>query len=261
MKIFQVDAFTNQIFKGNPAAVCLLDRLMPDEWMCQLAAEMNLSETAFLLREGERWRLRWFTPMVEVPLCGHATLASSHVLFETGLASRDETVRFQTKSSELCARSRDGWIEMDFPLIPVEPAEPMVDLVEAIAAQPVFFGLCGENALIELESEELIRSLRPDFQAMVKAPVQGLIVTSKARTPGVDFASRYFGPWVGINEDPVTGSAHCSLAPYWSTILGKTEMLAHQVSARGGVVKVRIEAERVAITGKAVTVFTGTLQA
>jgi len=261
MRIFQVDAFTDQVFKGNPAAVCLLDRVMPDEWMRQLAAEMNLSETAFLLREGERWHLRWFTPAVEVPLCGHATLASSHVLFETGLASRDELLRFQTRSGELRARSNAGWIDMDFPLIPVVPAEPIVDLVEAIAVQPVFFGLCGENALIELESEELVRSLQPDFQVMAKAPVQGLIVTSKARTHGVDFVSRYFGPWVGINEDPVTGSAHCSLAPYWSPILGKTEMLAHQVSARGGVVKVRVEAERVAIAGKAVTVFSGTIQA
>ena len=259
MRIFQVDAFTDQIFKGNPAAVCILEEVMPDEWMRQLAAEMNLSETAFLLREGSQWRLRWFTPKVEVPLCGHGTLASSHVLYETRLASREEILHFQTRSGELSARTIDDWIELNFPLIPVVKSEPIAALVEGINKEPIFFGLCGENALIELDSETKVKNLNPDFETLLKACVHGLIVTARAQTSGVDFVSRYFGPWVGINEDPVTGSAHCSLAPYWGSKLGKTALIAHQISARGGVLQLRVEQDRVAIMGQAVTVFSGSL--
>ncbi|MHC4933682.1 MAG: PhzF family phenazine biosynthesis protein [Planctomycetota bacterium] len=250
--ILQVDAFTSEPFRGNPAAVCILSEPRQDAWMQAVAAEMNLSETAFLLREGDGWRLRWFTPTVEVDLCGHATLASAHVLLE-----QDGEVRFLTKSGTLSARRSGGWIELDFPSLPAEPATEPVGLVEALGAVPVCVGKSRFDFIVELESEEAVRALRVDVARLRKVEARGVIVTSRGRE--YDFVSRFFAPRAGVDEDPVTGSAHCCLAPYWSELLGKTEMTGYQASARGGVVQVRLSGDRVILRGQAVTVLRGEL--
>lgn len=256
--LFQVDAFTDAPFRGNPAAVCLLEAPAADAWMQRVAAEMNLSETAFLLREGDAWRLRWFTPCVEVDLCGHATLASAHVLFAGG----ERGARFLTRSGELRAARRGAWIELDFPALPVRQATAPPGLEEALGLAPVSFGRSRFDGVAELESEGAVRGLRPDFAALRALDLRGLIVTSRgAASSGYDFVSRCFFPAVGIDEDPVTGSAHCALAPYWAARLGHDEMTAYQASARGGVVRVRLAGERVFLRGRAVTVLEGELLA
>jgi len=259
MKIYQVDAFTDKPFTGNPAAVCVLPEPKEDAWMQNVAREMNLSETAFLLKQEDGFRLRWFTPAVEVELCGHATLASAHILWETGLLSPGEPARFHTLSGLLTATRRGDEIELDFPATPDEPAEAPAGLAEILGAAPRNFRSSRYDHLVELESEELVRNLRPDFTRLKALPVRGIMVTSRASTPGFDFVSRFFGPAVGIDEDPVTGSAHCCLGPYWSQRLGKTELVAYQASARGGVVGVTIAGERVRLRGKTVTVMVAEL--
>jgi PhzF family phenazine biosynthesis protein len=265
--LFQVDAFTAEPFRGNPAAVCLLDRPQPAEWMQHVGAEMNLSETAFIERQADGFGLRWFTPVVEVPLCGHATLASAHVLWETGRAKPDEAIRFHTLSGVLTARKRGGRIELDFPAIAVE-AIPLPGAVLEILGVTAHFagqtpgrGERGRDLLLELESEEAVRDLRPDFQRLADTSWRGVIVTARATTAGFDFVSRFFAPLAGVNEDPVTGVAHCVLTPYWSKHLGKTEMVGYQASRRGGVVHVRLAGERVFLSGEAVTVLRGELLA
>ena len=252
--LFQVDAFTFTPFGGNPAAVCLLQAPAPDAWMQDVAAEMNLSETAFAWREGDAWRLRWFTPRVEVDLCGHATLASAHVLFARG----ESGARFLTRSGELLAARRGGWIELDFPALPVREATPPAGLQDALGVVPVSFGQSRFDVVAELESEEVVRGLHPDFAALSTLDARGLIVTSRGAS-GYDFVSRCFFPGVGIDEDSVTGSAHCALAPYWAERLGRAEMTAYQASPRGGVVRVRLAGDRVFLSGRAVTVFEGEL--
>ncbi len=259
-KIYHVDAFTSQPFAGNPAAVCLLTRPRPDEWLQKVAAEMNLSETAFLLREGACYRLRWFTPRVEVELCGHATLASAHILFETKLAKPDETIHFFTQSGELKATRAEGWIELDFPTMQGRQIEPPAGLMAALGVQACDVWDYGTKVLVEVGSEQTVRELKPDFAALVKQPHADVIVTSRPATAEFDFVSRFFAPQLGINEDPVTGSAHCALAPYWSLKLGKTEFKAHQVSKRGGVLHVRLAGERTFLRGQAVTVSSGELK-
>jgi PhzF family phenazine biosynthesis protein len=261
MKIYQVDAFTDKPFTGNPAGVCVLPRPKDDTWMQNVAREMNLSETAFLLKLADGFRLRWFTPAVEVELCGHATLASAHILWETGLLAPREFARFHTLSGLLTAERRGDAIELDFPATPDEQAEAPPDLAEILGAHLVNFRSSRFDHLAELESEEMVRGLRPDFTRLKALPVRGIMVTSRASTPGFDFVSRFFGPAVGIDEDPVTGSAHCCLGPYWSKRLGKTEMLAFQASARGGVVGVAVMGDRVRLRGKAVTVMVADLLA
>lgn len=259
--IYQVDAFTNQPFKGNPAAVCLLTQPEPDDWMMAVAAEMNLSETAFLLKEQEAYRLRWFTPKTEVKLCGHATLASAHVLWESGLLAAHEAALFDTLSGRLTATKRGDWIEMDFPTRIQEPAEPIEGLLEALGVvRAQFVGKHVATYLIEVASEAEVRDLQPDFHLLAKLAVRSVIVTARSETAEFDFVSRYFAPAVGINEDPVTGSAHCHLAPYWGKKLGKSEMTGYQASARGGVVRVRNTGERVMLCGQAVTVLVGELR-
>jgi PhzF family phenazine biosynthesis protein len=260
-RLFTVDAFAQQPFSGNPAAVCLLESGPDDRWMQALAAEMKHSETAFLRPRGpSAWDLRWFTPKVEVALCGHATLASAHVLWNEAGAPRSEALRFHTKSGVLTCRLADDRIEMDFPAKPPVEAAPPPDLARALGVTPRFVGRNQFDYLIEVESEAVVRSVVPDFAALGRIPVRGVIVTARAAAPEHDFVSRFFAPAAGVDEDPVTGSAHCCLAPFWAGRLGKQDMVGFQASARGGVVWVRIAGDRVVLGGHAVTVWSGELR-
>ena len=262
--IYQVDAFASRSFAGNPAAVCLLTKPRNAAWMQDVAAEMNLSETAFVVPREDGYDLRWFTPVVEVDLCGHATLASAHVLWETGHLGVDRSARFHTRSGVLTARQisrRDGdWIELDFPAFPAEAVTPPADLIEGLGAQPVSVSLArnGQNYVVEMQSEAAVRRLQPDFGRFRRLKM-GVIATAPGDAPQVDFVSRYFGSAFGIDDDPVTGSAHCVLGPYWQKRLGKSEFIAHQISRRGGVLRIRVKDERTFIAGQAVTVLRGEL--
>jgi PhzF family phenazine biosynthesis protein len=232
--------------------------------MQHIAREMNLSETAFLMRQADGFSLRWFTPAVEVELCGHATLASAHVLWEAGYLQADEQVRFHTLSGLLTARRQGEWIEMDFPAKVEEETSAPPDLLTALGIpSAVYVGKNVFDYLLEVESEEIVRALQPNYSLLKTVPARGVMVTSHAsshaRTTGYDFVSRFFAPQVGVDEDPVTGSAHCCLAPYWSKKLGKEAMTGYQASARGGVVRVRMNGDRVYIGGQAVTVLRGEL--
>jgi len=227
--------------------------------MQSVAREMNLSETAFLLRQADGYQLRWFTPEVEMDLCGHATLASAHALWEEGHLLPGEQARFHTRSGLLTARRKGDWIEMDFPAKPDEPAPAPDGLIEALGASPKYIGKNEFDYIVELDSEDTVRRLKPDFTLLEKIPVRGVIVTSRAAD--YDFVSRFFAPASGIQEDPVTGSAHCCLGPFWRERLNKTEFVAYQASARGGVVRVRLEGDRVLLGGQAVTVLRGELLA
>jgi len=259
LTIVQVDAFTDKPFAGNPAAVCILPGPKDDRWMQDLAREMNLSETAFLHRENDGYRLRWFTPAVEVALCGHATLASAHVLWQDGHLAEGAQARFHTQSGLLTAERRGDWIELDFPATPAAPAQPPAGLAKALGVVPQTVGRSRFDYLVEVETEDVVRRLAPDFGTLARAETRGVIVTSRASTPGFDFVSRFFAPRAGVNEDPVTGSAHCTLTPFWSQRLGKKEMVAYQASQRGGVVRVRLHGDRVVLGGQAVTVLRGEL--
>ncbi|MBI2491998.1 MAG: PhzF family phenazine biosynthesis protein [Candidatus Rokubacteria bacterium] len=259
LRIVQVDAFTDTPFHGNPAAVCVLPDERDAAWMRAVAAEMNLSETAFLVKRADGFGLRWFTPAVEVDLCGHATLASAHVLWEDRHLAREAQARFHTKSGLLTADRIGEWIELDFPVNRATPAAAPPGLAEALGAAPKYVGRNQFDYLVEVDSEDTVRALAPDHTALAKLPVRGVIVTSRASTHGFDFVSRFFAPGSGIAEDPVTGSSHCALGPFWGARLGKTQMLAYQASARGGVVRVRLAGERVALGGQAVTVLRGEL--
>jgi PhzF family phenazine biosynthesis protein len=257
--LFHVDAFTDVPFKGNPAAVCLLPAPRDEPWMQSVATEMNLSETAFLSPEADRFRLRWFTPEVEVALCGHATLASAHVLWETGRLEVSAIARFLTHSGLLTAVRRGAHIELDFPATRVEPATLPPGLTDALGASPRFVGRSKFDYLLEFESAEAVRALQPDHRQLAKLPVRGVIVTARSDRPEFDFVSRFFAPGSGVAEDPVTGSAHCALGPYWEAKLGRNVFTACQVSVRGGVVKVRVAGDRVLLGGQAVTVLRGEL--
>jgi PhzF family phenazine biosynthesis protein len=259
--IIQVDAFTSTPFAGNPAAVCVLPAPQDDGWMQNVALEMNLSETAFLVRQDDGFNLRWFTPTVEVPLCGHATLASAHVLWSESHLQPDEAARFHTKSGLLIAKQQGDWIELDFPVNRSEAAIAPLELSQALGVpiKSVFKNSLGY--LVEVESEELVRQMQPNFQQLKTLPLAKVIVTSLThKGSDYDFVSRFFAPGVGIDEDPVTGSAHCCLAPFWRDRLGKDEFLAYQASSRGGVLKVRYTgSDRVFLAGQAVTVLRGEL--
>jgi PhzF family phenazine biosynthesis protein len=259
LRIIQVDAFTNQPYSGNPAAVCVLPGPRDDRWMHDVAREMNLSETAFLLRQADGFNLRWFTPAVEVDLCGHATLASAHVLWEEGHLKPNEQARFHTRSGLLTAERRGDWIELNFPATPDQPAEAPAELARALGATLTYVGKSRFDYLVEVDAEETVRSLNPDFTLLKTLPIRGLIVTSRAASPEYDFVSRFFAPGSGVDEDPVTGSAHCCLGPFWNQRLNKTEFVAYQASARGGVVRVRLSGDRVHLGGQAVTVLRGEL--
>ena len=252
--IFQVDAFTDQMFAGNPAAVCIMPESADEDWMQNIAAEMNLSETAFLHRQKDGYNLRWFTPNVEVDLCGHATLASAHILWETGSIAGDEQARFFTRSGLLTAVRRGAWVEMDFPSVPELETQAPPNLADALGVSLKYVGRNDFDYLVEVESEEVVRSLKPDFTLLSTVSGRGFCVTSRADSSQFDFISRFFAPAVGVNEDPVTGSAHCCLGPFWGKKLGKNEFTAYQASARGGVVRVRLEGDRVILGGQAVSV-------
>lgn len=247
-----VDAFTNQPFAGNPAAVCVLDLPRDEAWMKLVAREMNLSETAFLHPIEGGWSLRWFTPAVEVRLCGHATLASAFVLWETGVAGMNEELRFHTLSGWLTCRRDGEWIEMDFPAKDCAPCAVPDELAKALGCKVQFAGLNGMDYLVEVADEKSLRSLEPDFTALAKLPVRGVIVTCRSESPEFDFISRFFAPAAGVNEDPVTGSAHCALGPWWQAKLGKSDFTAFQASERGGIVKLSVRDDRVMLRGQAV---------
>jgi PhzF family phenazine biosynthesis protein len=259
VNIYQVDAFTSAPFAGNPAGVCILSEPASQEWMRDVAREMNLSETAFLAPQTGGYGLRWFTPTVEVDLCGHATLASAHILWEREHLKPGVQAHFQTRSGPLSASKLGEWIEMNFPSKPERQAEIPTSLEAALGIKARYVGVNQFDYLVEVESEEEVRNLKPDISALGALPVRGTIVTSRASTQEYDFVSRFFAPAVGVPEDPVTGSAHCCLAPFWSKRLGKKEMTGYQSSTRGGVVKVRMERERVILAGQAVTVLEGKL--
>jgi PhzF family phenazine biosynthesis protein len=252
--LIQVDAFTSTAFAGNPAAVCLLSGPADPGWMQNVAREMNLSETAFLHPDGKAYGLRWFTPTVEVDLCGHATLASAHVLWETGRVPGDTPIEFLTRSGVLSAERRGAWIELDFPATQVEPTAPPPDLLAALAVSARYVGRNRFDYLVEVETETAVRGVTPDFARLAALPVRGVIVTGPSSQPQWDFVSRFFAPGSGIAEDPVTGSAHCALGPFWMDRLGKRELVGYQASARGGVVRVRIVGDRARLGGQAVTV-------
>ena len=260
--IYTVDAFADRPFAGNPAGVCLLEAPREAEWMQSIAAEMNLSETAFVSpHPGDGFDLRWFTPAIEVDLCGHATLASAHVLWESGTLGPKDVARFHTRSGVLTAIRRGDGIELDLPAKLVEQADPAPGLIEALGVKPTFVGRNAFDYFVEVAEESEVRNARPDHGKLTGIELRGVILTSRPDRidEGIDFVSRFFAPGAGVDEDPVTGSAHCALAPYWAAKLGHTEMTGHQVSARGGIVHVRVEGDRVVLGGNAVTVMKGLL--
>jgi PhzF family phenazine biosynthesis protein len=263
--VYQVDAFTHDAFAGNPAAVCLLPEARPDAWLQNVAGEMNLSETAFLRpRRDGTYRLRWFTPTHEVDLCGHATLASAHVLWTEGFLAPDAPAQFDTASGPLSATREAAWITMDFPTDPPRPLDPPPSLLDALGeTTPTYTGRSDRDLFVHLSSAEAVRALDPDLSALAALDARGVIVTAAA-DGDVDFVSRFFAPGVGVPEDPVTGSAHCTLGPYWAERLGQSSLRARQVSARGGTVRVACagpEADRLGLSGRAVTTLRGRLAA
>ena len=252
--IYQVDSFTNKPFAGNPAGVCILSEAAEEEWMQSIAREMNLSETAFLHGQKNEYQLRWFTPATEVDLCGHATLASAHILWETGQSSRREEIRFHTNSGILKAYCDHPWIRLDFPTQAAETVKIPDGLSSALGAVPGYAGLNRLGYLAVFDKESIIRQMNPDFTSLKKVPPGVVMVTAPANGQEFDFVSRFFAPALGIDEDPVTGAAHCCLGPYWSDKLGKTALMAYQASERGGIVSVRVQDDRVILGGQAVTV-------
>jgi len=261
MRIYQVDAFTAEPFTGNPAAVCVLGKPADKKWLQNVAKEMNLSETAFLLPQGDGYSLRWFTPSFEIDLCGHATLASAHILWERGYLRKEQEAKFYTKSGLLSARRIGDWVQLDFPAIYEEEVEAPAELLTAIRVNPLYVGKNIFDYLIEVEDEELVRKVKPDYTKLLQISMRGVIVTARAKVEAkeYDFISRFFAPEVGVFEDPVTGSAHCCLGPYWRKKLHKDKLIAYQASKRGGLLKLQITGERVLISGKAVTVMEGQL--
>jgi predicted PhzF superfamily epimerase YddE/YHI9 len=247
-KFTQVDAFTDRAFSGNPAAVCLLPASREESWMQLVAREMNLAETAFLVRRPDGFDLRWFTPTVEVDLCGHATLASAHALWEEGAIQPSDPIHFHTRSGVL-----------DFPATPAEACTIPPDLAHGLGATTRYVGRTPFDYLVELDSAEAVRSLSPDLAALQRLPVRGVIATARADDGKYDFISRFFAPAAGVPEDPVTGSAHSGLAPHWAARLGRNELVGYQASARGGIVRVRLDGKRVHLGGHAITVLRGEL--
>jgi PhzF family phenazine biosynthesis protein len=267
-RIVQVDAFSSEPFRGNPAAVCVLEQPGEEAWMQSVAREMNLSETAFLYPRGDAYHLRWFTPSTEVELCGHATLASAHVLWQDGYLRPAEPALFEARSGRLKATTSAEGIELDFPARPAgdpAPEEVATALVEALGVQPLGLAHNPFDYIVELQSEAAVRAVRPDFGRLALIARRGVIVTASAgeelAESGVDFVSRFFAPAYGIDEDPVTGSAHCTLGPFWEQRLGRSQLTGYQASERGGLVRVRMRGERVTLIGQAVTVLEGTLLA
>jgi PhzF family phenazine biosynthesis protein len=259
IELYQIDAFTSRPFAGNPAAVCFVQEPADAQWMQNVAAEMNLSETAFLWPLEDGYSLRWFTPAAEVNLCGHATLASAHALYKTKRLAPDAQARFHTRSGLLTASWDHRWIELDFPALPAQPVETPPALLAALGLKraPLFTGFDEEDYLVVVDGEAIVRELEPDFESLLAIKCRGVSVTSRADESDYDIVSRFFAPWVGIKEDPVTGSAHCCLGPYWAQELGKKTLVAYQASTRGGVLQVRPSGNRVILRGQAVTILAG----
>lgn len=261
MKLLQIDAFTSQAFRGNPAAVCLLDAERDEQWMQDVAAEMNLSETAFLLPRGSDFSLRWFTPATEVALCGHATLASAHALWEEQILAPTDVARFHTKSGLLTAERKGDRIELDFPATLEQRADAPAGLLESLGvSEPVYVGRNKFDYLVEVASEEIVRTLNPDHAQLRRIEVRGVIVTSPASETDADFVSRFFAPGSGVDEDPVTGSAHAALVPFWAGRLGRDRFTALQASKRTGLLDCELRGDRVILGGHAVTVIEGYFQ-
>jgi PhzF family phenazine biosynthesis protein len=255
LTLFHVDAFTHTPFTGNAAAVCILDGPREDAWLQQVASEMNLAATTFLYPQEDGYNLRWFSAKVELELCGHGTLASAHILWEQGYLASDAQARFSTRGGFLTAKQDGDWIELNFPAKPEEAVELQPILEESLGVKPLYVGKSQLDYLVEFESEEVVRTIQPDFGQLATLPARGVIVTAATNTATeYDFVSRFFCPSVGINEDPVTGSAHCVLSPFWSKRLGRTQLTGYQASARGGVVRVQIDGDRVRLGGQALTV-------
>ena len=260
IRIYQVDSFTDEPFKGNPAGVCLLDRPADEAWMQHVAAEMNLSETAFVVKRSDgAFDLRWFTPAVEVELCGHATLATAHVLWETGVLAAGSEARFHTASGLLTAVRQGDRITLDFPASPPEPGEPPPGLLDALGVEATYVGQTRFDYFVEVGGADIVRGVVPNFGVLKCLGVRGVMVTARSDDEAYAFVSRFFAPGAGIDEDPVTGSAHCALAPYWAKKLERDEVVGYQASARGGVVHCRIDGDRVLLSGQAVTVLQGAL--
>jgi predicted PhzF superfamily epimerase YddE/YHI9 len=255
LPIYQVDAFTDSLFGGNPAAICPLDKWLPDATMQAIAAENNLSETAFFVRDGGNYALRWFTPTVEVDLCGHATLAAGHVVMSF-IEPQRRSVGFRTmKAGTLVVSRRADMLVMDFPARPATPSEAPPGLLAALGGAPREV-LRARDHLIVYSSAAEVAALAPDLATLAKVPCWGAIVTAPGEN-GVDFVSRFFAPAQGVPEDPATGSSHCTLTPYWAKRLGKTELEARQLSRRGGALRCALEGDRVSIAGRAVLYLEG----
>lgn len=256
--IYQADAFTDTLYGGNPAAICPLQEWLPDAVMQRIAAENNLAETAFFVKTNKGYLLRWFTPEVEIDLCGHATLASAHILF-TELGYTEPVIYFETVKAGVLTVTRDGnKYTLDFPSRPPQPVSDLpMDLISALGGKIPVEVLKAQNYLVVYETEEDVRDLKPDFSLLAKVDAHGIIVTAEGNSHDVDFVSRFFAPLVGINEDPVTGSAHCNLIPYWADVLQKDQLHAYQISARKGELWCQLKGDRVLMSGKAVTYLKG----
>ena len=262
--LYQVDAFTSRVFGGNPAAVCPLEEWLDDTTLQGIALENNLSETAFFIDRGDHFDLRWFTPAAEVELCGHATLASAHLLWEGGRVPPDHDIHFETRfrGALVCRRDgADGAILMDFPADPAEPVAPPPGLVERLGVRAVAVGRSRYDWIVELENEAEVLEARPDFPSLAEFDTRGVAITARASRAGFDFVSRFFAPRLRIDEDPVTGSLHCVLGPYWAERLGREELHAFQASSRGGALQLRLRGDRVELGGHAVTIARGELVA
>jgi PhzF family phenazine biosynthesis protein len=259
ISVFHVDAFTSRPFAGNAAAVCILDKPYADNWLQQVAGEMNLAATTFLYPQHDGYHVRWFSHQVELELCGHGTLASAHTLWEQGYLPHNKPVRFYTRAGLLVARHTDDWIELAFPAKPEEQVlEPQPILMASLGITPRYIGKSQLDYLVEVPSEEDLRALRPNFALLATFPTRGIIVTAATNPASeYDFVSRFFCPAVGINEDPVTGSAHCVLSPFWSKRFGRAQLIGYQASQRGGIVRVHLDGDRVYLSGQAVTVLRG----
>ena len=259
LRYYLVDAFTSRPFSGNPAAVVPLDRWPQDAWLQDFAMEMNLSETVYLVPSQTGFEIRWFTPQIEVDLCGHATLASAKVIALLNLNQTGREIEFSSRSGKLTARIYEDWIQLDFPKVPASPVAAPRGLLEALGVAAQYVGRNAFDYLVEVASEAELRGLNPDFTKLASVAARGIMVTAISADPAYDFVSRFFAPAAGVNEDPVTGSAHCCLADYWQHRLGKSKFTAYQASARGGVLQVEVVGERVLLGGQAVVVAAGEL--
>ena len=258
--LYHVDAFTSEPFKGNPAGVCFVEKETSDEWMQKIAAELNLSETAFVVSKEQYSEIRFFTPEAEVPLCGHATLSASHIMYETKMVKAEDEITFKAKAGELLIRKTGSWITMNFPAYPITEVPVPSEIEEMIGTKPAeFYKSAFGWTLALIENEQLVRNMKPDFRMLKNSEYGDLIVTAKSEETGFDFCVRCFAPALGIDEDPVTGSAHCALVTFWNMKTGKKDFISHQVSKRSGILKVSLKGDRVEISGQALTIMKGEL--